>query len=358
MATNYPLITIIYDSITNPVFASQVLARAQRATQRPHVLISFERTTLPTDHPVYHQWPGPIHIIRNPLPFIGRPTLAFLLPSLKKVLAHYPRYEIIARGPHAGWLALHALTTSCTSICIQARGLLAAEYAYVHQQESRLLWKAIHAMRSRWYTTLEHVTYTAAASIPFTLEAVSPALRDYLQQEYQVATSRITIAQEDIPAHLSPEEKVYWRSAIREQLNIPHESTVYCYSGSAKPWQCPAQMVAYFLEQFHEKTPKPYLLLLTQDRPAFLPYLEQVPTSFVRIVEVPSHEVVQYLAAADKGLLFREKHIMNWVSRPTKALEYQAAGLAVVHNNTVGWLAQTGMEQGVVSEIFLPIEGG
>ena len=38
-------------------------------------------------------------------------------------------------------------------------------------------------------------------------------------------------------------------------------------------------------------------------------------------------------------MLVREKDIINCVSRPTKMLEYQSAGLKIVHNNTVAWLA-------------------
>jgi len=47
-----------------------------------------------------------------------------------------------------------------------------------------------------------------------------------------------------------------------------------------------------------------------------------------------------YLAAADYGLLFRHKDIINWVSRPTKMLEYQAVGLKIIHNNTIEWLSE------------------
>jgi len=36
-------------------------------------------------------------------------------------------------------------------------------------------------------------------------------------------------------------------------------------------------------------------------------------------------------------MLFREQTIVNWTSRPTKLLEYQAVGLEVVHNNTVAY---------------------
>jgi hypothetical protein len=49
--------------------------------------------------------------------------------------------------------------------------------------------------------------------------------------------------------------------------------------------------------------------------------------------------IYHYLAAADIGIIFRKPHIINWISRPTKILEYQAVGLKIIHNNTVAMLA-------------------
>jgi hypothetical protein len=53
---------------------------------------------------------------------------------------------------------------------------------------------------------------------------------------------------------------------------------------------------------------------------------------------VPHGMIYRYLAACDIGLIFREPHLINWTSRPTKVLEYQAAGLEIVHNNTIDFL--------------------
>lgn len=366
MATNHPLIVIIYDSVNNPVFESQVLApvvcaarsaiesplastptvlgpanviTSHHITEQSYVLISFERSPIPKDHQVFSQWPGPVYIVRNYLPFLGLPTLQVLLPALKKILRIFPSYEIRARGPHAGWLATHAATSSCLGITIQARGLLGAEYEYVHRNEQRKLMRWIHAVRKGWYESLEKRTY--ASTPPITIEAVSPALKEYLATTYHT-TANITLAQEDMPQKLSDKDRLFWREKLRKELSIPLKSIVYCYSGSAKPWQCPEQTVAYFAQQLAQDN-NSFLLLLTQDTDAFVQYLTtyQLPTDKVRIISVPAAQVMHYLAAADKGIVLRDKALMNWVSRPTKALEYQAAGLEVIHNNTVEWLADS-----------------
>ena len=56
------------------------------------------------------------------------------------------------------------------------------------------------------------------------------------------------------------------------------------------------------------------------------------------IKTVAYSEIYKYLSAADYGIIFREINVLNWISRPTKALEYEAVGLKIIHNNTVKWL--------------------
>ena len=59
------------------------------------------------------------------------------------------------------------------------------------------------------------------------------------------------------------------------------------------------------------------------------------------ITTISHADIYRYLAAADAGIVLRESHPINWVSRPTKILEYQAAGLAIVHNNTIGYITRS-----------------
>jgi hypothetical protein len=42
-------------------------------------------------------------------------------------------YELRARGPLAGRIALRVYTKKCTQLVIQARGILAEEYAFTNQ---------------------------------------------------------------------------------------------------------------------------------------------------------------------------------------------------------------------------------
>jgi len=55
----------------------------------------------------------------------------------------------------------------------------------------------------------------------------------------------IDIAQDDIPKNLDKNLISKWKIEIRNNLNITHESIVYCYNGSIKAWQCPQEVITF-----------------------------------------------------------------------------------------------------------------
>ncbi len=83
-----------------------------------------------------------------------------------------------------------------------------------------------------------------------------------------------------------------------------------------------------------------FFLFLSGEKEVFECKLQKahVPRDRYIIRSIDPAETFKYVSAADAGLLFREKDPVNWVSRPTKMLEYQSVGLRLVHNNTVAWL--------------------
>lgn len=172
-----------------------------------------------------------------------------------------------------------------------------------------------------------------------TIEAVSPALKDYLITTFNSTPTSIIIAQDDIPEPIDSETKKTWRVAMRTQLNIAPTTHVYCYNGSLKPWQCPEETLKFFKQQL-VKNNDSFLLMLTQD----VQQAQKLITSYhvskkhYAIYSVKHTDIYRYLAACDTGIIMRTPHIINWVSRPTKILEYKAVNLAIVHNNTVSYL--------------------
>lgn len=344
-----PLIAVIYDGMNNSVFESQVLQplinMKQKEPHRPVWLISFESDVhVPVPERLAAHG---LHCMRyKKIPFVGRFSLRIAAYQLKKFLLRFEQYELLARGPFAGFICVHAMdhdalrTNRCTQITIQARGLLAEEYAYTHRHETHKLMYLLHLWRKRQLYMLEKYVYGDATHmmVPLIVQAVSPALGQYLIATYATAIDSIRIAAHDIPPMISVEQRITWRTAMRTQMDIAQQARVYCYNGSVKPWQFPSGVLDFFAERYKEDSTC-ILVILTQDTKAFedLVRIFELPSHAYRIYTVPHTRIYEYLAAGDVGILFRENTIVNWTSRPTKLLEYQAVGLEIAHNNTVAY---------------------
>lgn len=341
------LIFILHDSIENSVFQGQILHpllnKKETDKNLTITLISFENkqyTKAKLKKIINTNLINCILLKKNR--YLGMKSLYPLIQALKKQLTSFNHYKLIARGPIAGYIAQKAVNpTQCAQLTIQARGLLTHEYAYAHKNSSVLL-RWLHALRARQYTAIERTIYNTKKNlIPTTIEAVSPALKNYLIAQYNTDSSRITIAQHDIPKALPREKKDTARTRIRTQLGISDTAMVYCYNGSIKPWQCPEMVLKTFCMVL-EKNNNAHLLILTQNKTEFLDLLTQHPLkqNNYTLLSIAHTQVLDYLSACDVGFLFREPHVINWTSRPTKLLEYQAAGLEIMHNNTVALLAE------------------
>lgn len=371
---NYHL-CIIYDGIANSVFESQLLAPfAQHvATQADNrgLLISFERTLPDKNYlEIVAAYPQIKLIMLKKIPFLGTISLRYAAYQLNKALKGYTIASVRARGPLAGWIAGHAPLLNTIGTVVQARGLAGQEYAYTHKQDiprydyfvitrderprnsiplvvsdflrvaKKIVSNHIHALRTWQYENVERWCYgTYARKNNVTIHAVSDALRDYIVEQFNAPADKITVESYDVPAVIDPAQRAQWRAEIRTQLGISAQAYVYVYSGSAKAWQCSEQTVAYFAQEYVRNT-KNFLLILSQDTALFQQLCVQynLPESSYRITTVGYTDIYRYLAAADAGIILRESHPINWVSRPTKALEYYAVGLQIVHNDTIAML--------------------
>ena len=335
------LVFVLYDGIENSVFESQVVAplRAEHHAH-PHkkmYVVSFENKP----HRIQLSLPFCTVVLLKKYPFIGRWSLIFAIRSLKKVLALLSSYDLIARGPLAGYLSLGAAqNSSCVQITIQARGLLAEEYRYIHAKKKGIQ-KLLHTFRAQLFEQLERTVYSPIDShCKITIQAVSSALKDYLIKFFHTNPEKITLAEYDFPKLISQQEKNVWRLSMRTQLKIDLNAPVYCYNGSAKRWQCPEETIIFFKKKLAIQK-NAFLLVVTHEIKLFEQLItkhEINPYSY-RIISVPHQEIYSILAAADYGIILREPHLLNWISRPTKVLEYHALGLDIIHNNTIALLA-------------------
>lgn len=336
-------IFVLYDGIRNPVFAGQVLKpfikKLDEHSDNQGTIISFERSPLSSaEQERITRDPRITLIILLKIPFFGSLSLRYAAHQLKKVLPQLsPASHITCRGPLAAWIVGHSNFPAHIPCIVQARGLAAHEYRYAHQSH-RMQW--VHRIRAWQYEQIERLVYgTFARQKNVMIHAVSTALATYLMEQFNTPKHRIIVADHDVPHAIPIAQRNVWRTEIRIKLNIPSSAYVYVYNGSAKPWQCPEQTVQFFIDAYH-KNPLAFLLILTQDIALFYTLVAryQLPRTAYCITEVAHTEIYRYLSAADAGILLREPHIINWVSRPTKALEYEAVGLPIIHNNTIGML--------------------
>ncbi|MGC2310443.1 MAG: hypothetical protein WA432_02380 [Candidatus Babeliaceae bacterium] len=342
------LIVLIYDSIENSVFESQVLIPLQlHYAHKKLMVISFERI-IPKKSAEFLQKKYPhIHFIFfKRFPFIVPFFLYYDVWRVKHFLRRFKAYELRARGPLAGFIAGKlARGKKCVACLIQIRGLLAQEYVYTHAQKMHTL----HIMRTKMFERLERKAYSIQCK-KVLFEAVSPALKEYVVHAFGAIAEKIFVARLDIPSAISPEMRQVWRQPIRASLGIAYNTTIYCYNGSAKAWQCPELVIDFFIKKYAENAHS-FLLVLTQEVHIFETLLQsyKVPKHVFHVRQVAHDEIYAYLAASDVGLIFRKQHVVNWVSRPTKLLEYQAVGLAIEHNNTIAWLAQQSTQDKIQS---------
>ncbi|TET34216.1 hypothetical protein E3J61_03170 [Candidatus Dependentiae bacterium] len=334
-------IVVLYDGVHNPVFQSQVIEPLiKQLDQNPNdrgIIISFERTTISQKEQQALVVDPRIRLITVPkLPFLGTLSLHYATRQLSPIMQqHIHTAMITCRGPMAAWVVGHLnLPIPCI---VQARGLAAQEYRYAHS--SKIIgW--LHRIRAWQYEQIEQWVYGAYAhNKNVMVQTVSKALRSYLIETFNAPADKIMVADHDVPSAISPAQRSTWRTEIRELLKIPHHAYVYVYNGSAKPWQCPQETVQFFVREY-QKNPDAFLLVLTQDTGTFKTLIKRyaLPPNAFHITRVAHTKIYRYLAAADAGMLLRKPHIINWVSRPTKALEYHAVGLKIIHNNTISML--------------------
>ncbi len=339
------LIFVLYDGINNSVFQGQVLQpliKKLKSEAADRVLvISFETAQLPSEQvaAINTAHPNLKLITLKKYPFIGKLSLLPAICSLKRILAEQPAYNLMARGPLAGFMCARAIHwKQCSSLTVQARGLLAEEYRYVTKDERNIFKRSINRLRAKLFMSLEIAAY---ANEKIIIETVSPALKNYLITQCGARAKNIYIATHDLPPTFDLATIANWRHEMRTKLNIPTDSYVYCFNGSAKPWQCAPEVVTFFEKQY-AKNKNSFLLVLTQDKNAFqtLCVQQTLPYNSYLVLSIPHQDMYRHLSACDAGLIFREPSVVNWVSRPTKVLEYRAVGLQVIHNNTVAWLME------------------
>lgn len=166
---------------------------------------------------------------------------------------------------------------------------------------------------------------------------VSNNLKYYLCSTYGADSNKFLI----YPC-LSDSNKFYYseelRSLVRNKLCYTSSNHVYLYSGGLKNKYHLVRETLSFLNSVAEKDQDARFLFLSKDDYREDELLADYPflRGKITVKSVPNEEVVNYLNAADFGLLFRDDVIMNNVASPSKFAEYILCGLPTIISNGVG----------------------
>jgi hypothetical protein len=130
------------------------------------------------------------------------------------------------------------------------------------------------------------------------------------------------------------------RRARRRQALGLDDRRVVLYNGNLiGAWQVPDRLVQVFT-MIRAARPDAFFLVLTpEDHWRMIrPHIEaaRIPADSFRLATCPHDEVVDYLCAADIGLLLRERDPMNEVAAPGKFAEYVLSGLPTIMTDGIG----------------------
>lgn len=366
------LLIVIYDGVENSVFESLVLRPAIKYLKENLYarvdLVSFEVNYSSALEKVNSlSLPDGLSIfLHRRLPIITRVSLFLHAPVLARILWSNWYDNIIVRGPIAAYvlnLAIHWFVRILSKswsvpVIIQARGLAAEEARFTFNEKHADTWllKQVFKFRVNILKAIEQVVYQQKSwDVPMKITAVSEALKDYLVQTFDAHENTIGIEFFDIVPALEKGLVFAWREELRDFLKIPSDAVVYGYSGSCKQWQCARETVDFLLQKITEDN-NVYGLILSTDALAFQRLVEKrdVDTSRLLIRFVEPSDLIKWLSVFDFGLLLRYQDVVNWVSRPTKALEYMAVGVPIIHNKTVKWLIDHDQKLGGIERDMTP----
>lgn len=355
----------MFDGVENSVFESQVLRVSEKLICSEKfnkvILLSFQ-TNISRAKEIISKLAVPEGIefvFQKKLPFFGTLSLERCVEITSSEIFKLFPDSIYARGPIAGYLCINALgkikdenillknKKELPELVIQAQGLLAKEYEYTAGQAR---WNPF-LFPIRWFVkrqleSIEKKVYgepsLSKLAFPVKIRSITPALSDYLIEEFGANPRRINLADKEKISPLSKDTVKKYRQESRIKLGIDQEAKVYCYNGTTKPWQCPKETVELFCQKL-KADPKAHLLIVSQDKDVFASIIKkkEIPAANYSLVTTHNQlDLYKLLCAADVGMIIRHDHPINWVSKPIKVLDYLTCGLEIEHNNTISWVIE------------------
>jgi hypothetical protein len=168
------------------------------------------------------------------------------------------------------------------------------------------------------------------------LTAVSDGLSNYLEHNYGRKADCIV-------RPVINTDKFFFsnscRSAIRKLLGIDPKGILFIFVGGGDYWQNLDLLKKWWCNVRQSN----FTMLILSHTPSYYDdWVKSSSSSVGRIIvrTVPHKEVSSYMSAADFGILFREKSLVNNLASPVKLIEYLCTGLQVLTNLHVYQLIQ------------------
>jgi len=196
----------------------------------------------------------------------------------------------------------------------------------------------------------------------FNIIYVTQSMRDYIKKKYKIPGSVKEYIVPNFPFHLNKfnlnENQI---SLIKKKYYLEEDDIIFLYSGNAQKWQNVDLMLSLINKLANNRKNK--FIILTGQPDIFKEKLKKyrINSGQLFLDSVPPEELGHYYFLAHYGFLLRDKHILNKVACPTKAIEYLAFGLTpIVLEENIGDFREMGYEYIKVDEVenflFKPIK--
>jgi glycosyltransferase involved in cell wall biosynthesis len=330
------------------VFDSQVAEPFRRVAVRgPKTLVVFERldrylfglpAIIARAEALSRESGGRVYVVPRLGGDLGLSVSAHVLEALSRLrgirplVVHCRGYKGTACVNPRGRIRCGA------QLLLDARGLEPEEITYSMRSSSS------HARQRRVSSALSLEARVLGEADRYL--AVSESLKRHLVAEHGVSAERVTVVSCGV------RDDFRFSLALREDIRRTRGwegRRVGLYAGSLHSWQM-SEWVLLMFDAMHETWPE--FVGVVSVPPGEAPSSELLDhiaqRQFVELIHASPTEMPGLMAAADVGVLARERNDLNEVAVPVKLLEYLVAGLTVVSTDAVAVVRELAMEEASV----------